>query len=128
MMEYREFDRGDSELPDATGAPPVAPLPANPREVFPIKMERDFKDFRAQSVDEEKDFTPKASSALGSVATPSSVTGMEDVSEEDLDNPAQSNAEKDQSPTNSQPPENGKQTSSEGTSPGRTKPPVQRKK
>lgn len=127
-MEYSEFDRGSSDLPGATGEPPVAPPPKEPREVFPVSMERDFKDFRGQDVNEEKDFTPKALSALDSAATLPSVTGMEDVSEEDLDNPVQSSVEKDLKQTPSQPPESGKPTSSGATSAGKKKQPAPAKK
>lgn len=130
MMEYTEFDRGDdNELSPPVSGPTVPEErdPANAREVFPIRMERDFKDFRGIPVPVdgiEKDLAPKVSSAQESVATPPSVTGMEDVSSEDLENPAPPSVAKVPSPTSTPPPVSGKPTSSEGTSTGKTKPPA----
>lgn len=61
-------------------------------EIFPLRMDKDFAvtyemDLRPQEVQNE---APKGltSSAQASATTLNSVTGMEDVSEVDLDDPA----------------------------------------
>lgn len=94
---------------------PGASDPGKPREaeeaveIFPILFDKDYLDFRGvQEADEIAD--PKSSTAPASVETPSSPTGLEDVSEEDLDNPVQVNAERDTSPVT--PSETSTQTSS----------------
>lgn len=76
------------------------PPPIEPREVFPVTMDKDYKDFRGvvdkdfsgQPVADQSD--PKVLSAPESVGTLKSVTGLEDISEEDLANLVRENAEK----------------------------------
>lgn len=63
------------------------------QEVFPVTFEKDDLDFRGIPIEEEP-VVPKASSAPASVRTPTSVTGLEDVSSDDLETSAQENAEK----------------------------------
>ena len=81
---------------------PGASDPGKPREpneaieVFPILFDKDYLDFRGVQ-EEDEPVDPKSSTAPVSVETPSSPTGLEDVSEDDLDNPAQVNVEKDTS-------------------------------
>jgi len=84
-----------------TTQPPVAldPNPDTAVEVFPVTFEKDDLDFRGV-VPEDEPVIPKASSAPVSVETPQSVTGLEDVSTDDLETSAQNNVEKD---TTSQP-------------------------
>lgn len=72
--------------------PPVAP-PDEAKVVHPILFEKDYLDFTG-TPSEDEPVVPKASSAPVSVATPKSVTGLEDVSEEDLETTAQTSAEK----------------------------------
>lgn len=85
------------ENPDALagtasmGVPP--PLPDTAREVYPVSFEKDDLDFRGIPVEDEP-VVPKASSAPVSVATQASVTGLEDVSTDDLDKNAQVSAAK----------------------------------
>ena len=95
------------ELAGAT-QPPVAP-PTDPdtaRQVFPVSFEKDDLDFRGV-VEEDEPVVPKASSAPVSAGTLQSVTGLEDVSTDDLETSAQENAAK--GTTN--PPETGSLTS-----------------
>lgn len=74
-----------AENPDAlAGAarptPSPQPMPDEPREVFPVRFDKDYLDFRGTPKDDE--LVPKASSAPVSVETPKSPTGLEDVFDE----------------------------------------------
>lgn len=69
------------------------PPPDTAREVFPVSFEKDDMDFRGV-VEEDEPVVPKASSAPVSAETPRSVTGLEDVSSEDLETNAHTSAEK----------------------------------
>lgn len=80
------------ELAGASQPSSVPLAPIEPREVFPITFEKDHLDFRP--VPTTEDIAPKASSAPVSVATQTSVTGLEDVSSEDLETSAPQGAEK----------------------------------
>lgn len=81
-------------------APEVPPINIDTaREIFPVTFDKDFsatnangtvyqKDYRPREAGEGADEAPKAiSSVQGSVTTQISVTGLEDVSEEDLASP-----------------------------------------
>lgn len=82
------------ELAGATNqSPPVAPPPDQAREVHPVMFEKDYLDFTPTDPAMEP-VVPKASSAPVSVETQKSVTGLEDVSAEDLETPVQNSAEK----------------------------------
>lgn len=95
------------------------------REVQPIILEKDYLDYRPKSEAQvEEAIAPKSSLVQASVVPPTSPTGLEDVSEEDLESPVQPSAEKDKSPETTKPIESGSQTSSPETSPGKTKPTV----
>ena len=79
---------------------PVAPpIPSQAREVYPVRFDKDLLDFRG-TPEEDEPVVPKDSSAPVYVETQKSVTGLEDVSETDLEVNVPSNAEKD---TKSQP-------------------------
>jgi hypothetical protein len=82
------------DMADAT--PPVVPVapPDTARQVFPVSFEKDDLDFRGV-VEEDEPVVPKASSVPVSASTQTSVTGLEDVSLEDLDKPVQTNVAKD---------------------------------
>lgn len=83
----------DHVRPDENRSPDTA------TEVFPIRLEKNFTDLdfvpRAEREPEEGTLVPKSSSAPVSVAQPSSPTGLEDVSSDDLENPVQASVEKD---------------------------------
>lgn len=87
---------------ELAGATPVVPapypMPEEPREVFPVRFDKDYMDFRGTPDGDE--LVPKASSAPVSVETPKSPTGLEDVFEGDLETSVQQPVEKD---TKSQP-------------------------
>jgi hypothetical protein len=88
------------------------PNPDTAREIHPVILEKDYLDFRPKSeTDVEEAIAPKSSLVPVSVASPTSPTGLEDVSEEDLGTDALPNAEKDRSQQSSPPSENGSQTS-----------------
>ena len=93
-------------------------------EVYPISFEKDFMDFRPIA-DEGSEVAPKASSAPVSVTLPTSVTGLEDVSEEELESPATPTVTKETPKENSQS-ENGSLTSSKETSTGKKEQPAEK--
>lgn len=114
-----------NELAGATQEPRrPEPNQETAREVFPVVFEKDYMDFRGVETPDEGELAPKSSSAPASVDTPRSVTGLEDLSEEESGSPAPTNAEKDKSPTTSEPEGSGSPTSSEATSTGKIVPPV----
>lgn len=93
------------------------------REVFPVRFDKDFKDYRVET-GEAVDEVPKGWSARASVITSTLPTGLEDVSKEDLESPAQLSVVKDNPKTTSNPIESGKLTSSKETSTGSEMPPA----
>lgn len=104
--------------------PPVTPSsPDNAREVFPVKFDKDYMDFRMQT-GEEIEGAPKGWSARGSVTTSGSPTGLEDVSKEDLESSAILSVVRDNPKTSSEQSDSGKQTSSEATSTGKNEQPA----
>jgi hypothetical protein len=68
-------------------------MPEEPREVFPVRFDKDYLDFRGTPEDDE--MVPKASSAPVSVETPRSPTGLEDVFEDGSESPVLDSVEKD---------------------------------
>ena len=110
---------GASQEPDRP-----EPNPDTAREVFPVTFEKDFKDFRGNDTVDEGPFAPKSSSAPVSVESPTSPTGLEDVSEEDLVSPVPTSAEKDKSPTTTPPSVSTTPPSSAASSTGKTKQPA----
>ena len=77
---------------------PPQPMPEEAREVFPVRFDKDFMDFRG--VPEGDELAPKASSAPVSAATQTLPTGLEDAYGDDSETSAQENVAKD---TKSQP-------------------------
>jgi hypothetical protein len=74
---------------------PVAPpMPSQAKEIFPVRFDKDLLDFRGIP-EEDEPVVPKDSSAPVYVETQKSVTGLEDVSAEDLEMSVLNNAEKD---------------------------------
>lgn len=73
---------------------PPSPDETNARQVFPVLFEKDYLDFTGTPPEDEP-VIPKASSAPVSVTTQTSVTGLEDLLEEDQESPVQTNAVKD---------------------------------
>lgn len=113
----------DNILAGATSSNPT-PSPSEAREVFPVKFDKDYMDFRPEA-EEPVDEVPKGWSAQASVTPQNSlIPGLEDVSTESLDENAQPPAERDKTKTNTTPIDSGKQTSSEETSPGKSEQPV----
>ena len=109
------------ELAGATQpSTPAEPEPDMAREIFPVTFEKDHLDFRPQRVDEVEVDDPKASSALESVESPPSPTGLEDVSAEDLVTSAPLTVERDMTLRS----QSNSLTSDAPTSPGKTEPPV----
>jgi hypothetical protein len=85
----------DKELAGASD-PKIAPdLPDEPREIMPLTFEKDLMDFRPVPETDFEDPAPKASSAPVSVASPRSVTGLEDVSYDAEGSPVLENVERD---------------------------------
>jgi hypothetical protein len=100
MMQYEE-NNDESALAGTTGSPAPVPVSPDPREVFPISFEKDYMDFRPVSEEQEEldERIPKGSTAPVSAATLKSVTGLEDVSSDDLESSAPTSAEKGSVPT-----------------------------
>ena len=94
----------------SAGDKPEQPV-GEAREIFPVKFDKDYMDFRVQT-GEEIDEVPKGWSARASVTTSGSPTGLEDVSREDLENPASLSVVRDSQETSSVQSDSGKQTSS----------------
>jgi hypothetical protein len=83
------------ELAGASQPVPQRDQPDEAREIFPVKFEKDFKDYRGvEEVEEDSPLAPKGLRVPGSVVQPRSVTGLEDVSEDDLETSATTNAAK----------------------------------
>lgn len=81
------------------------PDPDTAVEIHPVSFDKDFMDFRAnpRGVDEtvEEVGVPKSSLAPASVEPPTSLTGLEDVSVEDLERLVPLSAAKDKNPKSS---------------------------
>lgn len=118
------MSQNPNELAGATQPHSAAPPPDEAREVFPIRFEKDYLDFTGKPEAEEGTLVPKSSSAPASVEQPKSVTGLEDLSGDELENPVLPDAERDKNQTTGTAPESGSQTSSKGTSAGKSAPPA----
>lgn len=70
------------------------PVPDTAQEVFPVQFEKDYLDYTG-TLAEDEPVVPKASSAPVSASTQESVTGLEDLSSDDLEKNVPSNAEKE---------------------------------
>lgn len=76
-LEMQDEIAGAANVP----APPPMPKPVEVKEVFPIRFDKDYLDFRGTPEDDE--MVPKASSAPASAGTQTSPTGLEDLYDED---------------------------------------------
>lgn len=99
--------------------------PDTAREVFPVSFEKDFMDFSAKpELPEEGVLAPKSSTAPASVEPQRSVTGLEDLSEEDLANSAPETVAKAKSQSKPEKSGSGSQTSRVDDLSGKTEPHV----
>lgn len=114
-----EMAGASNPFPKNYPAPEAEPASDDADEIFPILFEKDYKDFRGIP-EEDEPVVPKVSTVQAFVTTQPSVTGLEDVSADDLESPAKKDAPKE----TLTPPDSGSQTSSPGGSTGKKKPSV----
>lgn len=93
------MSENDSRSLAGTASDGIQPpkLPDQPQELRPVQLDKNKGyglDFRAQ---DENQLPPKDFSVRASATMPSSVTGLEDVSEESSEQPALTSVEKDSS-------------------------------
>lgn len=84
----------ENYLAGASEPAEVEPVASEVREIFPVQFDRDVKDFRPVDRDGEE-VAPKASSAPDFATSQEFVTGLEDVSSEDVARPVLQNVERD---------------------------------